>query len=65
VLLAAGFRVLAVFFAGCDVDLVFDTEASASGSNSSLSVTTVVGVQVVVEDTADLTASIFTCNEAI
>lgn len=48
---AAGFGL-----GGCDSD---------SGSRSSLSVTTVAGVQLDVDATAALTVSTFACNEAI
>jgi len=44
---------------------VFGAAGSASGSRSSLSVTTVAGVHVEAEETAALTASTFACSDAM
>lgn len=46
-------------------DFVADSDISTSGRSRLLRVTTVAGVQVVIEETADLTASQGACNEAI
>lgn len=60
-----GRDVIAADFAGRDADFVTVAGASGSTRSNSLRVTTVAAVQVAVDETAALTASVLACNEAM